>query len=129
MCIRDRRRTEGVHVVFKLPPGNSPVVFAVNTDAECILSLIHISQVQEFAEEVFSVVSGYELFESNGTIIEDICPLVHLCYWKKYAKDWFEKTRMIQFMANLVCYCLLYTSGCRTAPTFSSTTRWSIRSL
>lgn len=63
-------------------------------------------QVQEFAEEVFSVVSGYELFESNGTIIEDICPLVHLCYWKKYAKDWFEKTRMIQFMANLVCYLL-----------------------
>ncbi|MBC5649246.1 hypothetical protein H8S18_12935 [Christensenella sp. NSJ-35] len=63
-------------------------------------------QVQEFAEEVFSVISGYELFESNGTVIEDICPLVHLCYWKKYAPYWFEKTRTIQLMANLICYLL-----------------------
>ena len=83
---------------FGMLDGNGRLLFLPRTYRD--------PQVQEFAEEVFSTISEYELFESNGTIIEDICPLVHLCYWKKYAPDWFNKTRTIQLMANLICYLL-----------------------
>lgn len=63
-------------------------------------------RVQAFAQEVFSIISEYELFKSNGTIIENICPLVHLCYWKKYAPDFFRRAIKLQLMANLICYLL-----------------------
>ncbi len=63
-------------------------------------------KVQSSASEVFSAISDYELYQSNGTIIEDICPFVHLNYWKKHAPEYFAKAEKIQLMANLVGFLL-----------------------
>lgn len=63
-------------------------------------------KVQGSAREVFDKIPPFELYQSNGTIIEDICPLVHLNYWKTHMPSLLEKAEGLQMMANLICFLL-----------------------
>lgn len=63
-------------------------------------------KAREAADEVFAAIPEYELYQSNGTIIEDICPLIQLCYLKNNMPALLERAGTLQLMSSLICFLL-----------------------
>ncbi len=63
-------------------------------------------KAREAADAVFAAIPEYELYQSNGTLIEDICPLIQLCYLKKNMPALLERAGTFQLMSSLICFLL-----------------------